>query len=103
MRLTFGRWVAMVGALFAIGMLKVAQETAIWQQAYTVGSQQTAIRALEQDTQWLQRDVLALASPVELSQAMERQQLKLVAWSTVTPATHTQSMMLAERSPELGE
>ena len=101
MRLTFAQWVGMVGVVFALGMLKVAQETAIWRQAYTVGAQQTAMRALEQDTQWLQRDVLVLASPAELSHAMEQQQLKLVAWSTVQPAS--KPLMLATRSQELEE
>ncbi len=96
MRLTFTRWLVCIGVLLGFGMLKVAQQTAIWKQAYNVGTQHTALHALEQDTQWLQRDVLAQVSPAELSRATEQRQLKLVAWSAITPPSPKSKLLARE-------
>ena len=101
------RWLIVVGALLAVGMAKVAQQTSILQQAYVVGKQTVAVHELERDTQWLQRDVIVRSSPGELSRAMDQQHLKLVAWSMMTPSgakgpTTSVSLMMLSKHQEDG-
>ena len=80
-------WGLLVGVMTTLGMAKVAQQTAIWQQAYEAGRQASRLHVLENETQWLSRTVIALESPTQLARAIERQHLKLVARSALVPST----------------
>ncbi len=76
-------WLIGVAVLVGVGMLRVAQQTAMWQAAYRVGAEAERLHALENDTAWLRTEVLSLHSPSRLAGVMHarRDSDKLVAWS----------------------
>ena len=82
--MTFGRWLALIGLLVAIGMLKVAQETSLALDAYRTGRDYTKLHDLETDTRWLETKVVALQSPIALASTMKERHVQLVAWSRLS-------------------
>ena len=82
--MSVSRWLLLIGVLTALGMAKVAQQTSVWRQAYQLGRQTVAFHRLENQTQWLNRDVIGLHSPVFLAKGREGKSVQLVAWSEVS-------------------
>ncbi|MBI2885524.1 MAG: hypothetical protein HYY15_05070 [Candidatus Omnitrophica bacterium] len=94
------RWLFVLGILVAVGMLRVAQQTAVWRAAYRVGADVQRLHALENETAWLHADVLSLHSPTRLAGMMRnrRDQDKLVAWSELPNAPAR--MRVAQAEPD---
>lgn len=76
------RWFLLIGLMTAIGMARVAQQTAIVLKSYELGQQLAKLHELDNDTRWLQTQVLGMESPAHLTDVMRKQHLALVAWST---------------------
>lgn len=94
-----GRWLGLIAVMGAIGMLKVSQQTAIWQKAYALGSQAKALHILENDTQRLATQVVALQSPAHLGAALQRRKERLVAWTSLADSpAHVQLAQRIEQS-----
>jgi hypothetical protein len=64
------RGLVLVGLLTGVGMLKVAQQTALSLTAYRVGRAYTAWHDLDNDTMWLRTQVQSLGSPIALAKTM---------------------------------
>lgn len=76
------RWLAALGLMTALGMLVVAQQTAIRLQAYAVGRHDAQLQRLQNDTLWMTTEVAELQSPMRLATAMQQDaRTKFVAWS----------------------
>ena len=73
--------VTLIAVMTGVGLLKAWQQTSVALSAYELGRRQTRVHALENETLWLDAQVGGLRSPSALAHAMDRQQLKLVAWS----------------------
>lgn len=73
--------VALIAVMTGVGLLKVWQQTSVALSAYELGRRQAQVHALENETLWLDAQVGRLRSPSALAHAMDRQKLKLVAWS----------------------
>ena len=83
------QWFILIGIMVALGTIKVAQHTAIWQKAYALGRQADAFHVLETETQWLNTQVAALRSPAHLITAMREERMNLVAWTELPSASGT--------------
>ncbi len=94
--MSFSRWLALIGLLVGIGMLKVAQETSLALDAYRTGRDYTKLHDLETDTRWLETKVIALQSPIALVSTMKERHVQLVAWSRLSTPL---AIAAAGRSP----
>ena len=83
------RWMAFLGVVVGFGCLKVAQRNAIVLKSYAVGERMDRMHRQETDAMWLNAQVVGLASPTHLSQVVQEQKRKFVAWSTL-PAMASQ-------------
>ncbi|MBI3325032.1 MAG: hypothetical protein HYZ92_07105 [Candidatus Omnitrophica bacterium] len=81
-RRVFAKWLLFIAAMTGIGMIRVAQQTAIYLKSYEIGRRVAAIHELDNQTRWLQTQVMELRAPEHLTDVMQRQRLELVAWST---------------------
>lgn len=80
--MTFTRQLAALGLMTAVGMLVVAQQTAIRLQAYAVGRQDAQLQRLQNDTLWTTTQMAGLQSPLRLATVMRQDaRAKFVAWS----------------------
>jgi len=76
------RWLASLGLMTALGMLVVAQQTAIRLQAYAVGRHDARLQRLRNDAVWTTAQVAGLQSPLRLAAVMHHDaRAKFVAWS----------------------
>lgn len=76
------RWLAALAVMTAIGMLMVAQQTAIRLQAYAVGRDLATLQRLQNDTLWMTTQVAKLQSPMRLAVVMQQDaRATFVAWS----------------------
>jgi hypothetical protein len=81
--MTLKRWMLVIGGMGLIGMVRVAQHTALWLKAYEVGQRATRVHALENHTQWLSAEVAGAQAPLRLARVARERKLKLVAWSAM--------------------
>lgn len=88
----------LIGALTAIGLLKVAQQTAITLSAYEVGALHTKVHRAENETVWLDTTVASLRSPITLAETMTKNQLSLIAWSELPDAQAAGRLAMAAPS-----
>ena len=95
--MTMKRWGVVVGVLMLVGMGKVAQQTAVWEQGYRLGRRRVVWHAMENDTIRLQTSVLSLRSPAHLATLMQHEPRQLVAWSVVPAASSP--VRIAQASP----
>ncbi|MBI4341485.1 MAG: hypothetical protein HY598_04300 [Candidatus Omnitrophica bacterium] len=79
------RGLVVIGLLVAVGMLKAVQRNALVLQGYALGERVERAHQEATDVSWLEARVLNLTSPDHLSEAANSRQLKLVAWSTLSP------------------
>ena len=80
------RWrtgAALIAVMTVVGLLKVWQQTSVALSAYELGRRQAQAHTLENETLWLNAQVVGLRSPSSLAQAMHQQKVRLVAWSTM--------------------
>ena len=90
----FKRWLMLIGLMTGLGMLKVAEQTAVCVKAYDLGRQRAAAHQLESDTSWLQTSVIGLASPARLASAVTPDRQEMVAWSTLPNAAPSASRII---------
>ena len=83
MRLT--HWFLLIGAVVGLGCLQVAQRNAVFMKGYAVGERIHRLHTQQTDVSWLHVQVEELSSPTHLSQVAKERQLKLVAWSMLSP------------------
>ncbi len=81
----FTRWLAIIGMLVSIGMLKAVQRNALLLKGYALGDRVERAHQEETDVSWLEARVLHLTSPDHLSETAQARHLNLVAWSTLAP------------------
>ena len=79
-------WLLLIGGVVALGCLQVAQRTAVVMKGYAVGDGIRRLHARQTDVSWLNVQIAELSSPARLAQVAKDRQLKLVAWSTLSPA-----------------
>lgn len=79
------RWMILIAIFVSLGCLQVAQRTTMVLKGYAVGERMQRVHAQENAVAWLDAQVTGLGSPVRLAQAQEDRQLKLVAWSRLSP------------------
>ena len=79
------RWMMLIAFLVGFGCLQVAQRTAMVLKGYAVGERMRRVHAQENEVAWLNVRVTGLGSPSRLAQAQEDRQLRLVAWSRLSP------------------
>lgn len=89
-------WLALLGAFVGVGVLQVAQHTALYMKAYAVGERADRLHRQESDVAWLNTEVEGLASPLRLARVAQERQLKLVAWSTLSAAATPEPAFTAE-------
>lgn len=63
-------WAALLGLVLAIGLAKVTLATMMRQSAYAAGARAGTIHELENETQWLETEVVALQAPRHLVRVM---------------------------------
>ena len=90
------RWMGLIGIVVALGCLKVTQRNALFLQGYAVGERLAQMHKQETDVSWLHAQVTGLESPGRLARAAQDQQLKLVAWSTLSPERAVAALQSAE-------
>lgn len=91
------RWFLLIAAVVGLGCLFVAQRTATVLKGYAVGERMHRVHARENETAWLKAHVVELASPTHLAEVAEEQDLKLVGWLRLPPAT----LLVGAASPDL--
>ena len=79
------RWMILIALFVSLGCLQVAQRTAMVLKGYAVGERMQRVHAQENEIAWLDARVTGLGSPSRLARAQEDRQLKLVAWSRLSP------------------
>ena len=72
-------WGVLLGLMTGIGLVRVALATMVWQSAYAAGHQVRQLHTLENDTQWLYTQVVALQAPAHLVKAMAKERPPFVA------------------------
>jgi hypothetical protein len=77
-----GHWFALIGLIAAVGMAQVAQRTAIYLKGYEIGERLAKMHEINNDTRWLETQVMGLKAPGHLVHVMKSRRLELVAWST---------------------
>ena len=90
------RWFLLLGTLVGVGCLRVMQQNAIVLKGYAVGERLARVHRQETELFRLRAQVAGLASPTHLSRVAQEQQLKLVAWSTLSPTPSLDSALPAE-------
>ena len=90
------RWMGLIGVVVALGCLKVSQHNALYMRGYDVGERLTQVHQQETDLSWLHARVTGLESPGRLARAAQDRQLKLVAWSTLSPERAFAAVRAAE-------
>ena len=90
------RWMGLIGIVVAFGCLKVSQHNALYVKGYAVGERLTQVHQQETDLSWLHARVTGLESPGRLARAAQDRQLKLVAWSTLSPERAFAAVRAAE-------
>lgn len=90
------RWMTLIGAVVALGCLKVSQRNAIFLRGYAVGERLGRVHTQETDVSWLNAQVIGLASPGRLARVAQERRLKLVAWSTLSPERTVAAVQAAE-------
>jgi hypothetical protein len=90
------RWMGLIGIVVTLGCLKVSQHNAIYLKGYAVGERLTQVHQQETDVSWLHAQVTGLESPGRLARAAQDRQLKLVAWSTLSPERAVAAVRVAE-------
>ncbi|MBI4354153.1 MAG: hypothetical protein HY595_02840 [Candidatus Omnitrophica bacterium] len=68
-----------MGGLTVIGLIKVAVAVTVWRSAYAAGRQAVQLHAVENDTQWLETQVVALQAPASLAKKMANERIPFVA------------------------
>lgn len=87
-------WMMLLGVLTVSGLIKVAIAVTLWRSAYGAGQQAAKIHALENDTQWLETQVVALQAPAHLAKAMANERTSFVA-RVELPATGTRRLAMS--------
>lgn len=91
----FRNWLLLIGFMTGLGMLKVAEQTAVCVKAYDLGRRRAVAHRLESDTWWLQTSVIGLESPAHLAAAVKQDQpVEMVAWSTLPGSAPASSRMI---------
>ncbi|OGX40318.1 MAG: hypothetical protein A3C53_03040 [Omnitrophica WOR_2 bacterium RIFCSPHIGHO2_02_FULL_68_15] len=90
------RWMGLIGIVVALGCLKVSQHNALYVKGYAVGKRLAQVHQQETDLSWLRAQVTGLESPGRLARAAQDRQLKLVAWSTLSPERAFAAVRAAE-------
>ncbi|HAM39964.1 MAG TPA: hypothetical protein DDX89_08250 [Candidatus Omnitrophica bacterium] len=92
-----GGWAILLGLLGVTGFVKVAAATMVWRSAYAAGRQAVQIHSVENDTQWLQTDVVALQAPRHLAKVMANERSPFTARVELPAALgHTQVAQAAD-------
>lgn len=81
--MTFTRWLAAIGLLTGLGLLKVGQQNALLLKSYALGERVQKTHEQETELAWLNARVMSLTSPNNLSKTAEDRHMKLVAWATL--------------------
>jgi hypothetical protein len=90
-------WGTLLGVLMAVGLAKVTMATVVWRSAYAAGRQAVQIHTVENDTQWLRADVVALQAPRHLAQVMANDRSPFTARVELPSAlVHTQLAQAAD-------
>ena len=79
-------WFLLIGLLMVVGLLQVTQRNAVLLEGYAVGDRVRQLHAQETQLSWLRAQVVGLRSPTHLAEVAQERKLKLVAWSTFSPA-----------------
>ena len=94
--MALSRWMSLIGIVVALGCLKVTQQNAVYVKGYAVGERLANIHQQETDVAWLNARVTGLESPGHLARTAQDRQLKLVAWSTLSPERVMAAAKVAE-------
>ena len=94
--MSLSRWISLIGVVVALGCLKVTQQNAMYLKAYVVGDRLAKVHQQETEVTWLTAEVTGLESPGRLARTAQERQLKLVAWSTLTPERAVVAVRAAE-------
>ena len=92
-------WMVLLGLLTIGGFIKVAMTATLWRSAYAAAQQAARIHAIENDTQWLQTQVVALQAPAHLAKTMASERTSFVA-RTELPATLTTRLAQTNRNAD---
>ena len=90
------RWMGLIGIVVTFGCLKVSEHNALYLKGYAVGERLTRVHQQETTLSWLHAQVTGLESPGRLARAAQDRQLKLVAWSTLSPERAFAAVRAAE-------
>lgn len=93
------RWMLLIGILVGVGCLQVAQHNALFLRSYAVGERIRRVQAQENETSWLQAQVIGLSSPTHLAKVGADRQLKLVAWLRFPVGPSLVGVVSTETSP----
>jgi hypothetical protein len=97
--MSLSRWLTLIAVLVGLGVLQVAQRNALFLKGYALGDRSDRVHAQETEVSWLNTRVLGLASPTRLSHVAQERNLKLVAWSTLSPAGSMAGTIPSDGSP----
>ena len=79
------RWLMLIAVVVGLGCLQVTQRNAMFLNGYAVGERLESLHTQETDVSWLRARVVGLRAPRRLAQIAQERQLKLVAWSALSP------------------
>lgn len=82
----------LIGIMVLVGAVRVSQQTALRLRAYALGRQQRQLATLENESLWLNAQVIGLQSPARLAATMQAEHRQLVARSTL-PATPSRTQV----------
>ena len=83
------QWLMLVGVLVSVGMLQVAQRTAIVRRGYALGQRTHRLHEAERDVAWLRAQLQGLSSPNRLTDVSQTRQQPFIAWSLLSQAPRT--------------
>ena len=81
------RWMVLIGGMVLIGVARVAQHTSLRLQSYAVGQRTVRLHELDNQTQWMEAQVVGAQSPLHLARLAKERKLNLVAWSSMPAPT----------------
>ena len=79
------RWLMLIASVVGLGCLQVTQHNAVFLKGYAVGERLEQLHVQERDVSWLRARMVGLRAPQHLARIAQERQLKLVAWSTLSP------------------
>ena len=94
------QWLSLVAIMMALAGVRVAQQNAIFSQAYALGARLQCAQQKQRDIAWLRSEVVGLQSPVRLAAYADDHDLKLVAWKKIDEVPLSESpLVLASVEP----